>query len=550
VEDDGGRGVAATMQDVDLTISGLLRHGQLVHRRSRVVTFDGDGTREATFGEVGERVERLAAALVRLGVRRGDRVATFMWNTQEHLELYLAVPSLGAVLHTLNLRLFPDQLAHIVAQAGDRVIFTHASVAPRLASQVGQLRGVEHYVVVDDGPPLPDEAAAALDPLRYEELLAAEGPGIEWPRLDERSAASMCYTSGTTGDPKGVVYSHRSTWLHTLAVTSCGGLTFSERDRILLVVPQFHVNAWGHPYVAWMNGTDVVLPSRFLQGEPLARLIRLARPTLASGVPTIWNDLLSWVDDHPGEDISSLQTVISGGAALPRSMIERFDARGVRILQGWGMTETSPVCAVSVPPAQAHPDDVAWRARTGRIIAGVEARIVTGDGEVAPWDGVTTGEIEVRGPWVTGSYFGDPSPEKFHDGWLRTGDVGAIDDYGFLQITDRMKDVIKSGGEWISSLALETELMGHPDVHEATVVGVPDERWGERPLAVVVRRPGSSVTVPELQEWLTNRVAGWWVPERWVFVEELPKTTVGKFDKLAVRAALADGALSVELVER
>jgi fatty-acyl-CoA synthase len=543
--------VLSTMQDVDLTITSLFRHGQRVHRRSQILTYDGSGFTTRTFGEVAERTERLAKALRKLGVAEGDRVGTLMWNTAEHVEAYFAVPGLGGVLHTLNLRLFPDQLIHIVNEAADKVVIVHSTAAGLLVKVADQLAPIEHVVVVDDGAPVPDELgqkfASVLD---YEELLAAEEPGFEWPEVDERSAASMCYTSGTTGDPKGVLYSHRSTFLHAFAVNNAAAtVVLNERERALTIVPMFHVNAWGYPFVCWMTGCDMVMPGRFLQGEPLAKMIEQARPTLSAGVPTIWQSLLAHVDEHPETDLSSLKCLLAGGAALPVAMIEKFDKLGIRILQGWGMTETSPICTISDPPMQEDPESVEWRARAGRIVPGVELRIVTDDGTVAPWDGTTTGEIEVRGPWITGSYYlQEPTDDKFHDGWLRTGDIGSIDDYGYMTISDRVKDVIKSGGEWISSVALENELAGHPEVAEASVVGVPDDKWTERPLAVVVRRQGSDVTAEALAAWLKDRVASWWVPERWSFVDELPKTSVGKFDKKKLRSDQADGDLEVEKI--
>jgi fatty-acyl-CoA synthase len=312
----------------------------------------------------------------------------------------------------------------------------------------------------------------------------------------------------------------------------------------------FHVNAWGFPYTAWVNGADLVMPSRFLQGGPLARLIQLAGVTMAAGVPTIWAQVLAYVEEHPEADLSSLRLVMSGGAPLPRVLVERFDALGVRLIQGWGMTETSPVCAIGEPPKDIDAWDVAARVRTGRVIPGVELRIVAEDGTTAPWDGVALGEIEVRGPWITGSYFGVPpgegaNVERFHDGWLRTGDIASVDPQGSVMISDRVKDVVKSGGEWISSVDLENEIMGHPAVAEALVVGVPDPRWGERPLAVVALRPGAEAGPEELRAWLVDRVAHWWLPERWAFVEELPKTSVGKFDKKLIRARHAEGGLAV-----
>jgi fatty-acyl-CoA synthase len=539
--------VRSTMQDAQLTIPTIFRHGARVHRESKVVTFDGTGCTEASFAEVAERVERLAGALRRLGVGEGDVVGTFMWNNQEHLEAYFAVPGLGAVLHTLNLRLFPDQLTHVVDQAADKVILVNSTVLPLLARVAPQLRGVEHYVVVDDGPVGPGARdSLGGEVVAYEDLLAAEPSGVAWPDLDERAAAAVCYTSGTTGDPKGVVYSHRSTWLHAFGYNNAAPhLPLSDRDRALVVVPMFHVNAWGWPFAAWMHGADLIMPSRFLQGEPLARLLASSRATVSAGVPTIWNEVLGYLRDHPELDLSALKGLVSGGSALPPKLVEGYDELGILVLQGWGMTETSPVCAVSFPPRGAEPDDPHWRLKTGRVVPGVEVRIVTDAGTEAPWDGETTGEIEVRGPWITGGYHLDPALDKFHDGWLRTGDIGSIDRFGFLQISDRLKDVIKSGGEWISSVELENQIMSHPDVVEATVVGVPDDKWGERPLAVVVRRDSSELDAATLIDFLAERVAKWWIPERWAFVESVPKTSVGKFDKKTVRRQQAEGALEI-----
>lgn len=532
----------STMQDFPLTITHLFEHGRRVHGRSEVVTATSDRSRRASFAEVADRTERLAAALDRLGIGPGDRVGTFLWNTQEHLEAYFAVSCMGAVLHTLNLRLFPEQLSGVINHAEDRLIVVDASVAPLLARVAPELRTVERFIVVGDG----DDGVLG-DVLRYEELLAAESGGFEWPALDERSAAAMCYTSGTTGAPKGVAYSHRSTFLHAFGSSLPGALPLSDRDRALVIVPMFHANAWGIPYSAWMSGADLVMPERFVQAEPLCRLIQAERPTVSAGVPTIWNDVLQYGEAHPEVDLSSLRLVTAGGSAPPRALMEAFERRfGVRMIQGWGMTETSPICSLSHPPHPFAEDDLDWRTKAGRIVPGVELRIVGEDGTVLANDGESQGEIQVRGPWVTASYYRDPTPEKFHDGWLRTGDVGTLDDYGFLEIRDRVKDVIKSGGEWISSVGLENELMAHPDVVEASVVAVPDERWQERPLAVVVRRPDSTVDCAELQAFLDGRVARWWVPERWAFVEEIPKTSVGKFDKKELRARTEAGALEIQ----
>ena len=542
--------VQSTMQDGPLTITAMLKHGALVYAGSVVRTVeqgeDGRHVREATYAEVAERAARLAGALSALGVGSGDRVGTFLWNTQEHLEAYLAVPAMGAVLHTLNLRLFPEQLAYVINHGQDEVVIADVSVLPLLARVADQLETVRHLVLVGEGG---DTSAFGDVPVsRYDDLLAAQPPTYDWPEVDEHSAAAMCYTSGTTGNPKGVVYSHRSTWLHSLSVATANVLGLSEHDNVLPVVPMFHANAWGFPYAAWFAGADQLMPGRYLQAEPLAWMISELRPTVAGAVPTIWNDLLSHADAQR-TDLSSLRLVTCGGAAVPESLMRRFqDDHGVRMVQAWGMTETSPVAAIAHVP-RGESDEWAWRARTGRVMAGVEMRLVADDGTVLPWDGKAVGEVQCRGPWITGAYHLDPDPAKFDDGWLRTGDVAVIFPNGMVQITDRSKDVIKSGGEWISSVELENHLMGHPAVREAAVVAVPDERWDERPLACVVLAPGADADPAQLTEHLSSRVARWWLPERWTFIDEVPKTSVGKFDKKVLRRQYADGELEVVSLE-
>ena len=538
------------MQDFPLTIGMILRHGERVYGDSEVVTFEGDGCRRATFAEVAARAECLAAALRRLGIQDGDRVGTFQWNTQEHLESYLAVPTMGAVLHTLNIRLFPEQLTYVVNHAEDRVVIVDDSLVPLLARVAPDLKTVERYVVVGAGDATAlSDAAAGAEVLRYDELLAAESPGFDWPDVDERAAAAMCYTSGTTGNPKGVVYSHRSSVLHSFGINQAGAIGLTENDRVLPVVPMFHANAWGLPYAAWLAGAGFVMPGRFLQAEPLARLIESERPTVAGAVPTIWSDLLRYSAEHP-VDLSSFRIVVCGGSAVPRTLMERFEREhGVHIVQGWGMTETSPLAALARSPRGVEAgtaEEMDWREKAGRVIGGVELRIVDDAGAPLPWDGEAVGEIEVRGPWVTASYYLDPAADKFDDGWLRTGDVGCMYENGFIRITDRAKDVIKSGGEWISSVELENQLMGHPDVVEAAVIGVPDPKWEERPLACVVCADGATVTADDLREFLGDKVAKWQVPERWSFIDEVPKTSVGKFDKKVLRARLAGDDLAVE----
>ncbi|MHB2028954.1 MAG: long-chain fatty acid--CoA ligase [Acidimicrobiales bacterium] len=535
----------STMQNAPLLISGIMRHGDYIYADKKVFTVTPDGVEEATFFQIARRAEQLAAALTALGVRRGDRVATFMWNNQTHMEAYLAVPSMGAVLHTLNIRLFPEQLAYIINHAKDRIIIVDASLVDLLAKVRHQISRDIIFVVHGEG-----NVEALGESLDYDELINAQPTGFEWPELDERDGAIMCYTSGTTGNPKGVVYSHRSTWLHSMAQTSANSIGLCEKDRCLLIVPMFHVNAWGTVYTAFFAGVELIMPQMFLQGAPIIKMIRELRPSVSLGVPTIWNDVLRVAESTPDADLTSLRAVLAGGAAVPRFMIEAFrDRYGLDLIQGWGMTETSPLAAVSVPPAGTPRElEIEYRAKAGRVVAGVELRVTAEDGTVLARDGKTIGEFEIRGPWITGSYFGLDDPEKFHDGWLRTGDIGTLDAEGFMVVSDRSKDVIKSGGEWISSVDLELNVMAHPAVFEAAVVAVPDEKWQERPLCCVVVKPDNAVSAKELREFLATRVAKWWLPERWCFIESVPKTSVGKFDKKVLRAQYAANELDVEVV--
>jgi fatty-acyl-CoA synthase len=538
----------STMMPAPLQVSRLLTHGSTVHANAEVVTWTGaeSGPRRMTYAEVGRKAAQLAHALREdLGVTGDQRVATLMWNNAEHLITYFAVPSLGAVLHTLNLRLFAEQLVYIANHAEDRVVIVDATLIPLLAGVLPQLSTVEHVVVVGDGDATPLQGRQVH---RWDDLLAGKPEQFDWPTIDENDAAALCYTSGTTGNPKGVAYSHRSIYLHSMEV--CMAETFGQgpATRDLCIVPMFHAMAWGLPYAAFMGGASLIMPDRFLQAAPIAAMIASEKPTLAGAVPTIFTDLLVYLDANP-TDTSSLKEVIIGGSACPPALMHAFAERhGIDVIHAWGMTEMSPLGSVARAPIGLSTEDT-WKYRytQGRLPAGVEARIVGPGGDVLPNDGESVGELEVRGPWITATYIGDerPDPGRFNDGWLRTGDVGTLSADGYLTLTDRAKDVIKSGGEWISSVELENALMAHPAVLEACVVGVPDDKWGERPLATVVRREGTSIDADELRGFLADKLARWQLPERWAFIDEVPKTSVGKFDKKRVRSDYADGKLDV-----
>jgi fatty-acyl-CoA synthase len=529
--------------DFPLTLHHMLGRMRSVHPHAEVVTLTPRGdTERVTFGETAERVDRLARALGNLGVGPGDRVGTFAWNNQRHFELYMAIPCVGAVLHTLNIRLFAEQLTYIVNHAHDEVIFVDDSLVGLLEKLAPQMPDLRHFVVMGEG-----DVGDLPRALRYEELLEQAGPGaFDYPAVDERQAAALCYTSGTTGNPKGVLYSHRSICLHSTASLMTDALGLSGRDRALVVVPMFHANAWGIPHGAALAGADLIMPDRFLQAEPLAKLIEAERPTIVGCVPTIFADLLRYAEEHP-VDLSSLRNAACGGSAVPRQLMKDFEERhDVRVFQAWGMTETSPVATYSRPDETSGHDDAYWdaRAKQGRPLPWVELRLIGDDEQEVAWDGESTGEVEVRGPWIAARYFNDESgDEKFHDGWLRTGDIAAVDPQGLMQITDRSKDVIKSGGEWISSVELENEVMAHPDVIEAAVIAKPDERWAERPLCCVVLREGAEVGSDDLIEHLRPRVAKWWLPDEFAFIDEVPKTSVGKFDKKVLRRQLHEGTL-------
>ncbi|UGS35519.1 long-chain fatty acid--CoA ligase [Capillimicrobium parvum] len=539
--------LSSMQDDFPLTLTHVLRRMRTVHAAATVTTLRDEGGRKdrATFAEIADRAGRLAAALRRLGVRPGDRVATFAWNTQEHVEAYYAVTCSGAVLHTANLRLHPEQVAWTMNHAGDRVVIFDDSLVAQMEQIRPHLEHVEHLVMIGDGDP-----GSLTGVLHYEDVLATESAGFAWPELKERAGAALCYTSGTTGDPKGVLYSHRSIVLHVLAMAGFDVFRVAERDRVLAIVPMFHAMGWNLPFICGIVGADLVMPGRFLQSPFLARLIEEERITYSSGVPTIWMDLLRHVDRHDA-DLGSLETVVSGGTQVPPVLMETYEERfGVKVVQGWGMTETFPGAAMAHDWSGAADDDERWalRATAGRVSPLYEVRVVGDDGGELPWDGESTGEIEIRGPNVTCAYFRDEqaTAAAMDDGWLRTGDVGSIDAGGWIRITDRAKDVIKSGGEWISSVDVESALMRHPAVVEAAVIPRPDERWSERPLACVVVE--GDVDPAELRGFLAEQVVRWWLPDDFAFLDEIPKTSVGKFDKKVLRVALAAGDLPVRTV--
>jgi fatty-acyl-CoA synthase len=516
------------MDDYQLTLPPILRRAEMFFGDKEVVSRLPDRSfHRYTYGDMARRAKQLAVALQKLGLERGDRVATLCWNHYQHLEAYFGIPCGGFVLHTLNLRLHPSDLAYVADHAQDKAVIVDKSLVPLLEQFKDQTK-IEHVIVVEDG---------------YEELLASAEPD-EWedPQLDERSAAAMCFTSGTTGRCKGVVYSHRSTVLHALGVatTSPLGLRVSHNDTLLPVVPMFHANAWGYPYLAAMLGTKLVFPGPFLDPESLLEDFVQEKVTWTAGVPTIWLGMLQLLDANPGKwDLSRMKGMLVGGSAVPRAMIAAYKERhGLSVVQGWGMTETSPVASVTDfigDLAEADQDtQFDFVAMAGVALPFVEIRVRAGEDEV-PWDGESMGELEVRGPWVAAGYYEDDTQADrwTSDGWFKTGDIVS------MHPKDRSKDVIKSGGEWISSVEVENALMSYPAVAEAAVIAIPDEKWAERPLAVIVLKEGQSATPEQLREHLAPKFAKWWLPDRFEFVEEIPKTSVGKFKKTALREQFA-----------
>lgn len=535
------------MQDRPLLISSLIDHAAMWHGQSEIISRLADGSiHRTTYSELALRAKRLAKALLRLGVKMGDRVGTLAWNTHRHMELYYAVPGIGAVIHTVNPRLYPEQIAYIVNHAEDGYLFADLSFVPLLEKLAPEFKTVKGIILLAERHEMPDTKIPNL--VCYEDLLAAESSEFEWPQFDERTASGLCYTSGTTGNPKGVLYSHRSSLLHSFGVCSKDSLGLGNEDAALVIVPLFHVNAWGVPYAAAMSGAKLVLPGAQLDGKSIFELLRDEGCNLTLGVPTVWLGLFQYIDANPGLDLSALrlERVIIGGSAAPRAMIERFrNDLGAFVVHAWGMTEMSPLGTVGnllskhqtlSPDAQT---DI--QIKQGRAQFGVEMKIVDDAGRALPHDGKAFGLLKVHGPWITSGYFkGEGGDVLDQDGWFSTGDVATLDPDGFMQITDRAKDVIKSGGEWISSIDLENAAVGHPAIQEAAVIGVQHAKWQERPLLIAVKKKGAELDKPGLLSFLEGCVAKWWLPDDVIFVDELPHTATGKLLKTKLREQFKD----------
>ena len=524
------------MMDFPLTLTFFLHRAESLFPTREIVTKTASGTHRTNYAELAGRARRLASALEKAGLEPGARIGSFAWNSYRHLELYFAVPCSGRVLHTLNIRLFPDQVQYIVNHAEDQVIFVDDTLIPLLEKMAGAFKTVKQYVVMTDGP-LPQTSLSPI--VGYEEFLQTGDADYQFPELDEREAAMACYTSGTTGNPKGVMYTHRSLFLHSLGSAAPDCLGLRESDTVLPVVPMFHANSWGFPFTSTLVGAKQVFPGPYMQPQAIVELMAQEKVTVAAGVPTIWIGAAQVIASGQ-HDLSSLRDIVVGGSAVPASLMETYDRMGLHITQAWGMTETSPLGSVSRVRSEmqgtAPAEQMKVRAKAGMPAPCVEARVVNEMGDVAPWDGQTMGELQVRGPWIISGYYNDDrNPQAFQDGWFRTGDVATIDQYGYIQLVDRTKDLVKSGGEWISTVELEGAIMAHPKVLEAAVIAVPHERWSERPLACVVLKPGQEATPQEIVEFLRPKVASWWLPDDVVFVPQIPKTSVGKFDKKVLR---------------
>ena len=533
------------MMDYPLTIRNIYERARLLFPSKQLVTRRSDGTvARTTYADWAERVARLATALRELGVGQGDRVATFCWNHDRHLEVYFASALMGASYHTLNIRLGPDQLTYIINHARDKVLVVDADLVPAVAAVLPRATDLEHVLVIgEQGSRAPQGDASPLEHRSvrdYESLVAAAAPLSDWPELDEQQTAGICYTSATTGHPKGVSYSHRALFIHTLASGLVDMLGLSERDVVLPIVPMFHVNAWGLPFGSTWFGASLVFGGPHPTPADYLRLIREEGVTMSAGVPTVWLGVMQLLEQDGG-DLGSLQRIVCGGSAAPVSMIRAYEERyGVQFIHAYGMTEATPLTHLSrLKSGLEHLQDgerYAFKAKQGLLAPGLEQRLVDEQGRPLPWDGKSMGELLLRGPWIADEYLDDPrSAATFVDGWYHSGDVATLDPEGYLHLVDRTKDLVKSGGEWISSVALENALMGHPAVAEAAVIAVPDAKWGERPLAVVVRKPGAEAGAEELVASIGDHFPKWWLPDRVEFVDEIPKTATGKFSKRMLR---------------
>jgi fatty-acyl-CoA synthase len=538
------RMLAGRMMDFPLTLTHLLERGRRYFPRTEIVSRLPDGSlHRYTYTELYARTCKLAAALTKLGVKSGDRVATLGWNHYRHLEAYFAVPCMGAVMHTLNLRLHPNEIGYIARHAEDSIIIVDRSLLPLFRQFVDQVPSIRHVIVVpDDHATLPSEGYAD-----YEQLLSVESGTFDWPALDENAGAIICYTSGTTGNPKGVIYSHRSTTLHSIVISTVDCLGVRESDAVLPVVPMFHANAWGLAHACVGAGAKIVFPGPKLDAGSLLDLMAREKVTCAGGVPTVWLAILAMLDEDPKKfDLSSMRSMVIGGAAAPASMIDGFKKRhGLEVTHAWGMTEMNPIGSLArIKRSLADTTDeakLAKRATQGYAVPFVETRHVDENGKILPWDGETMGELEVRGPWVAASYLGDEGRDRWSkDGWFKTGDVVTIDAEGYLRICDRSKDVIKSGGEWISSVALENALMSHPDVLEAAVFAGRHPKWDERPIAAVVLKKGHTASEESLKKHLEGKFAKMSMPDAYVFMEQIPRTSTGKFLKTKLRELYGD----------
>jgi 3-(methylthio)propionyl---CoA ligase len=535
------------MMERPLLISSMIEYAATYHGKSEIVsrTVEG-GIHRYGWADAHARAKQLANALQRLGIRPGDRVATLAWNTHRHLELYYGISGMGAICHTINPRLAPEQLRYIINHAEDALLFVDLTFVPIVEALMAELKTVRHVVVMTDEASMPAQTSLRA-PLCYETLLAGESPSFEWPLFDENTASSLCYTSGTTGNPKGALFSHRSTMLHAYFMCMADFVAIARLDSVCPVVPMFHVNAWGIPYAVAMTGAKLVFPGPKLDGASLHELFEAEGVTINLGVPTVWLGLLKYLDET-GKRFSSLQRTLCGGSAMPETMIRALEERyDVRVTHGWGMTEMSPVGTVSalLPELRALPKEAqyAFQAKQGRPMFNVELKIVDEDGSALPHDGVSRGELLVRGPWVIREYYKDEAASRVafdNEGWFRTGDIATIDEYGFMQIVDRQKDLIKSGGEWISSIDIENIAIAHPDIAEAAAIGVPHPRWGERPLLVVVPKPGRHPSRTDILSLIAERVAKWQVPDDVLFLEELPHTATGKILKRSLRDRFVD----------